>query len=216
MRAGARSSWRRRASISAWCRRCWAPLPLRAELLGLRCTAVREFGVFAGWCSQAGGCCAVIRSPPAVLTPSASSACFAPTLAARSTNDPRQRDPSAFSPLISLFEQILVGVHSVIGGSWGWAIIGLTLIVRFVTLPLTLRQFKSMARMRQHAPELKKIQESYKDDKRRQQEETMKYYKEVGFNPLSSCLPLYSSCRSSSRWSTCCGRTSRSTSAARR
>jgi YidC/Oxa1 family membrane protein insertase len=97
---------------------------------------------------------------------------------------------SAFGPLISLFEQILVGVHSVIGGSWGWAIIGLTLIVRFVTLPLTIRQFKSMARMRQHAPELKKIQAKFKDDKRRQQEETMKYYKEVGFNPLSSCLPL--------------------------
>ena len=44
--------------------------------------------------------------------------------------------------------------------------------------------------MRAHAPELKKIQERYKEDKRRQQEETMKYYKEVGYNPLSSCLPL--------------------------
>src|ERR1700730_222531 len=97
---------------------------------------------------------------------------------------------SAFGPLITVFEQILVGLHSVIGGSWGWSIVGLTLIVRLVTLPLTMRQFKGMARMRVHMPEIKKIQERYKDDKRRQQEEMMKYYKEVGYNPLSACLPV--------------------------
>ena len=90
---------------------------------------------------------------------------------------------SAFGPLISVFQQILVGVHDVVGGSWGWAIIGLTLIVRIVTLPLTRSQFKGMAQMRLHAPELKKIQERYKDDRVRQQEETMKYYKEVGVQP---------------------------------
>jgi YidC/Oxa1 family membrane protein insertase len=97
---------------------------------------------------------------------------------------------SAFGPLISFFQAILVGVHGVVGGSWGWSIVGLTLIVRLVTLPLTVRQFKGMAQMRAHAPEIKKIQERYKEDKRRQQEEMMKYYKEVGYNPLSSCLPL--------------------------
>src|SRR6202050_5458281 len=96
---------------------------------------------------------------------------------------------SAFHPLIWLFLQILLGVHSVIGGSWGWAIIGLTLIVRTLTFPLTRSQFKGMAKMRLHAPELKKIQEKYKDDRVRQQEETMKYYKEGGFNPASACLP---------------------------
>jgi YidC/Oxa1 family membrane protein insertase len=97
---------------------------------------------------------------------------------------------SAFGPLITVFEQVLVGVHDVVGGSWGWSIVGLTFIVRVVTLPLTVRQFKGMAQMRAHAPEIKKIQERYKEDKRRQQEEMMKYYKEVGYNPLSSCLPL--------------------------
>ena len=97
---------------------------------------------------------------------------------------------SAFSPLIWVFLQILLGVHALIGGSWGWAIIGLTLIVRTLTFPLTRSQFKGMAKMRQHAPELKKIQERYKEDRVRMQEETMKYYKEVGFNPLSACLPL--------------------------
>jgi YidC/Oxa1 family membrane protein insertase len=78
----------------------------------------------------------------------------------------------------------------VIGGSWGWSIIGLTLLVRTVTMPLTIRQFKGMAQLRAHAPELAKIKQRYPDDKKRQQEETMKYYKEAGVNPLASCLPL--------------------------
>jgi YidC/Oxa1 family membrane protein insertase len=97
---------------------------------------------------------------------------------------------SAFGPLISFFEHILVALHSVIGGSWGWSIIGLTLLVRAVTFPLTARQFKGMAKMRAHAPEIDRIKKRYADDKRRQQEEMMKYYKEAGVNPLASCLPL--------------------------
>jgi YidC/Oxa1 family membrane protein insertase len=97
---------------------------------------------------------------------------------------------SAFGPLISFFQAILVAVHSVIGGSWGWSIIGLTLLVRMVTMPLTVRQFKGMAQLRAHAPELERIKKRYPDDRRRQQEETMKYYKEAGVNPLASCLPL--------------------------
>src|SRR5579862_5247699 len=97
---------------------------------------------------------------------------------------------SAFSPLIWLFLQVLLGVHSVIGGSWGWSIIGLTLIVRTLTFPLTRSQFKGVAKMRLHQPEMKRIQDRYKDDKRRQQEELMKYYKEAGVNPFATCLPL--------------------------
>jgi YidC/Oxa1 family membrane protein insertase len=97
---------------------------------------------------------------------------------------------SAFGPLISFFQAILVAVHSVVGGSWGWSIIGLTLLVRLVTMPLTVRQFKGIAQMRAHAPELERIKKRYPDDKRRQQEETMKYYKEAGVNPLAACLPL--------------------------
>ena len=97
---------------------------------------------------------------------------------------------SAFSPLIWVFLQVLLFVHSVIGGSWGWSIIGLTLIVRTLTFPLTRSQFKGVAKMRQHAPELEKIKARYKDDRTRQQEETMKYYKEAGVNPFATCLPL--------------------------
>src|SRR5665213_3354412 len=97
---------------------------------------------------------------------------------------------SAFSPLIWLFLQVLLGVHSVIGGSWGWAIIGLTVIVRTATFPLTRSQFKNIAKMRVHAPELQKIQKRYKDDRQRMAEAQMKYYKEAGLNPLAACLPI--------------------------
>jgi YidC/Oxa1 family membrane protein insertase len=96
----------------------------------------------------------------------------------------------AFSPLISLFDSILVFVHEAIGGSWGLAIVGLTVIVRAVMVPLTLRQLRSMQKMQTLAPKLKEIQAKYKDDKQRQNEEVMKFYREQGVNPFGACLPL--------------------------
>jgi YidC/Oxa1 family membrane protein insertase len=97
----------------------------------------------------------------------------------------------AFSPLIRLFEAVLVFIHDhMISGSWGLAIIGLTVIVRAVMLPLTFSQFRSMRKMQLAAPELKAMKEKYKDDKQRQNEEMMKLYREKGINPFASCLPL--------------------------
>jgi YidC/Oxa1 family membrane protein insertase len=95
----------------------------------------------------------------------------------------------AFSPLISLFEGVMVFLHGVLG-SWGMAIVGLTVIVRAVMVPLTFRSLKSMQEMQRHAPEINALKEKYKDDKQRQQQEVMKYYQEMGINPLASCLPL--------------------------
>jgi YidC/Oxa1 family membrane protein insertase len=97
---------------------------------------------------------------------------------------------SAFGPLIKVFEAILVAAHSVVGGSWGWAIIGLTIVIRIVTLPLMLTQFRNMAKLQLHAGPMNEIKQRYKDDKQRQSEEMMKYYKEQGVNPLGGCLPL--------------------------
>jgi YidC/Oxa1 family membrane protein insertase len=98
---------------------------------------------------------------------------------------------NAFSPLISLFQAILVFIHdSVVGGSWGLAIVGLTAVVRAVMVPLTVKQFHSMQRLQQHMPEMKEIQQKYKDDKQRQQQELMKFYQENKINPFASCLPL--------------------------
>ena len=99
---------------------------------------------------------------------------------------------SAFSPLISVFESILVFIHSKIlgGASWGLAIIGLTVFIRALMVPLTFSQFKSMQNMQRHMPELKALQLKYKDDKQRQQQEMMKFYRENKVNPFASCLPL--------------------------
>jgi YidC/Oxa1 family membrane protein insertase len=97
----------------------------------------------------------------------------------------------AFGPLIKVFESILVFIHAhVTGGSWGLAIIGLTIVVRAALVPLTLKQFSSMAKLQALGPELKELQKRYKDDKQRLNEEMMKFYKENEVNPFGSCLPL--------------------------
>lgn len=97
----------------------------------------------------------------------------------------------AFSPLISVFEAVLVFIHKdLVGGSWGLAIVGLTVVIRGALVPLTLKQFRSMQELQRLAPELKALQEKYKDDKQRQQQEIMGFYKEHKVNPFASCLPL--------------------------
>ncbi len=97
----------------------------------------------------------------------------------------------AFSPLISVFQSILVFIHTnITTTSWGLAIVGLTVLIRAVLVPLTLKQFRSMQELQRLAPQLKELQEKYKDDKQRQQQEVMGFYKEHKVNPFASCLPL--------------------------
>jgi YidC/Oxa1 family membrane protein insertase len=85
----------------------------------------------------------------------------------------------------------MVFIHDhIVGGSWGLAIIGLTVVIRAVLVPLTFRQLKSMQEMQKLAPEIQALKEKYKDDKQRQQQELMKFYQENKINPLASCLPL--------------------------
>src|SRR5271157_6017078 len=97
----------------------------------------------------------------------------------------------AFSPLINLFESIMVFIHAhLVGGSWGLAIVGLTVLTRAVLVPVTYKQLRSMQELQRHTPEMQKIKERYKDDKQRQQQEIMKFYQENKINPLASCLPL--------------------------
>ncbi len=95
-----------------------------------------------------------------------------------------------FQPLIDVFETVLKFFHNSVGVPWGWSIVLLTVAVRAILIPLTVKQFGSMARMQQLQPEMKAIQAKYKEDKQRQQQETMKFYKENKVNPLGSCLPL--------------------------
>jgi YidC/Oxa1 family membrane protein insertase len=95
-----------------------------------------------------------------------------------------------FQPLIDVFEAVLKFFHNSVGVPWGWSIVLLTVVVRAALLPLTIKQFGSMQRLQQLAPEMKAIQNKYKEDKQRQQQEVMKFYKENNVNPLGSCLPL--------------------------
>ena len=64
------------------------------------------------------------------------------------------------------------------------------MVVRLLLLPLTLKQFKSMQALQRLPPEIKELQEKYKDDKQRLKQEMMKFYQENKVNPLASCLPL--------------------------
>src|SRR6266576_443313 len=97
---------------------------------------------------------------------------------------------NVLQPLINFFEGILKFFHDNVGFSWGAAIIALTLVVRALLVPLTLKQYHSMQGLQRLAPEIKKLQEKYKDDKQRLNQEMMRFYQENKVNPFSSCLPL--------------------------
>src|SRR3954465_8659226 len=93
-------------------------------------------------------------------------------------------------PLIDVNEAVLHFFHNKVGFGWGLSIICLTIAIRLLILPLTFKQVRSMQEMQRFSPEIQRLRERYKDDKQRQNEELMKLYKEHGFNPLGSCLPL--------------------------
>jgi YidC/Oxa1 family membrane protein insertase len=100
---------------------------------------------------------------------------------------------NVLQPLIDACQAVLEFWHGVLGdfeGSWGWSIILLTFTVRLVILPLTFKGVKSMQRMQQLQPEIKRIQERYKGDRQRMNQEVMAFYQKEKVNPLGSCLPL--------------------------
>jgi YidC/Oxa1 family membrane protein insertase len=94
------------------------------------------------------------------------------------------------TPLEHLLRHILDWLHGSVGLPWAWSIVALTVLVRIVLVPLTVRQIHSMQNLQRHAPEMKEIQKKYKADKKRQQEELMKFYRENKINPAASCLPM--------------------------
>lgn len=76
-------------------------------------------------------------------------------------------------------------------GNFGVAIILMTFVVRGLMFPIAQKQFASMAQMRAVQPKMKKLQERFKDDKQKQQQEIMKLYKDEKVNPLAGCLPIF-------------------------
>lgn len=93
-------------------------------------------------------------------------------------------------PLINIANGVLQFFHDSAGLSWGMSIIALTVVTRAVLIPLTYKQLKGMRAMQALQPQIKELQEKYKNDKQRMQQEMMRFYKENKVNPLASCLPL--------------------------
>jgi len=93
-------------------------------------------------------------------------------------------------PLTRFFSLFLKMLYSVVP-NYGIAIIILTILVRVVTAPLTIKQMRSMERMRALSPKLKEIKAEFADDRQKQSEKTMALYKSEGVNPLGGCLPMF-------------------------
>ena len=93
-------------------------------------------------------------------------------------------------PLIDVANGVLQFFHDNVGLSWGMSIIALTVVTRAVLIPLTYKQLKGMRALQALQPQIKELQEKYKNDKQRMQQEMMRFYKENKVNPLASCLPL--------------------------
>jgi YidC/Oxa1 family membrane protein insertase len=97
---------------------------------------------------------------------------------------------SILDPLYNLLGWILAFFYRVPPHSLGIAIILMTCVVMAVQLPLNAKQTRSMIQMQRVQPEIKKIQQKYKDDRTKQNEELLKFYQENKINPLAGCLPL--------------------------
>ncbi|HYU60863.1 MAG TPA: YidC/Oxa1 family membrane protein insertase [Solirubrobacterales bacterium] len=95
-----------------------------------------------------------------------------------------------FQPLIDAAEAVLKFFHDDVGVSWGLSIVLLTFVTRIVILPLSVKQIRSMRALQAYQPQIKEIQEKYKDDRQRLQRELMGFYQENKINPFASCVPL--------------------------
>ena len=105
---------------------------------------------------------------------------------------------SILNPLFDAVAWVLMRIHAVLavpfgassGVTWGLSIVLLVVLMRLLMVPLFIKQRNSMWKMQSHMPQLQELRKRYKNDKTRLNEETMKFYKENGINPLGGCLPL--------------------------
>jgi YidC/Oxa1 family membrane protein insertase len=105
---------------------------------------------------------------------------------------------SLLNPLADLVAWVIVHLHAGLGAlfgpntglAWGLSIVILVVLIRICLIPLFVKQVHAQRKMAQHAPHLAELRKKYKNDKQRLNEETMKFYKENGVNPLAGCLPM--------------------------
>jgi YidC/Oxa1 family membrane protein insertase len=105
---------------------------------------------------------------------------------------------SILNPLFEAVAWIITRIHTGLavpfgadsGWAWGLSIVILVMLMRAIMVPLFVKQVRSQRKMQAHMPQLAELRKRYKNDKQRLNEETMKFYKENGINPLGGCLPL--------------------------
>jgi YidC/Oxa1 family membrane protein insertase len=105
---------------------------------------------------------------------------------------------SALDPLNNVVAWVIMRIHAGLGAifgpstglAWGLSIVILVMFIRLLLVPLFVKQVKAQRKMAQLAPQLQELRKKYKGDKQRLNEETMKFYKENGANPLAGCLPM--------------------------
>jgi YidC/Oxa1 family membrane protein insertase len=93
-------------------------------------------------------------------------------------------------PFEAVLTEVLIWFHETVGLPWAWAIVAVTISVRVLLVPLTIKQIHSMQNLQRHAPQMKEIQRKYKGDRAKMNEEMMRFYKENRINPAASCLPI--------------------------
>ena len=105
---------------------------------------------------------------------------------------------SALDPLNGVVAWVIMHIHTALGHlfgpntglAWGLSIVLLVVAIRICLIPLFVKQVNTQRKMAQHAPHLQELKKKYKGDKQKLNEETMKFYKENGVNPLAGCLPM--------------------------
>ena len=105
---------------------------------------------------------------------------------------------SILNPLFDAVAWVIMRIHAVLsvpfgassGWAWGLSIVFLVMFMRLLMVPLFVKQVNAQRKMQAHMPQLQELRKRYKNDKQRLNEETMKFYKENGINPLGGCLPL--------------------------
>jgi len=105
---------------------------------------------------------------------------------------------SILNPLFYAVAWVMMRIHAVLsvpfgassGLTWALSIVILVVLMRVIMVPLFIKQRNSMMKMQSHMPQLQELRKKYKSDKQKLNEETMKFYKENGINPLGGCLPL--------------------------
>jgi YidC/Oxa1 family membrane protein insertase len=105
---------------------------------------------------------------------------------------------SLLNPLFDAVAWVIMRIHAVLsvpfgassGWAWGLSIVILVVLMRALMVPLFVKQVNAQRKMQAHMPQLQEIRKRFKNDKQRLNEETMKFYRENGINPLGGCLPL--------------------------